>query len=130
MATEYIIYCDESDEKGVYFSNFYGGTLVDSAHYEEVVAKLRECKAAQNLHKEVKWTKITANYESKYIALIDTFFDLVKAGKVKVRIMFTQNTIIARGLTPQHVEKNILSSTTSSSSMRSACTALPSFLVA
>jgi hypothetical protein len=105
MALEYIIYCDESDEKGAHFSNFYGGTLVDSAHYEEIIAKLRECKAAQNLHKETKWTRITEHYERKYIALIDVFFDLVKAGKIKVRIMFTQNTVIAKNLTPQHVEE-------------------------
>src|SRR5581483_1224674 len=39
------------------------------------------------------------------IALMDAFFDLVKAGQIKVRIMFTQNTVIARNLTPQHVEE-------------------------
>jgi hypothetical protein len=105
MATEYIIYCDESDDKGVHFSNFYGGTLVDSRDYEQVIAKLQECKEAQNLHKEVKWTRITENYAGKYIALIDAFFDLVKAGKIKVRIMFTQNTVIAKNLTHQHVEE-------------------------
>jgi hypothetical protein len=105
MALEYIIYCDESDEKGAHFSNFYGGTLVDSANYGEIVAKLRECKATQNLYKETKWTRITEHYEQKYITLIDVFFDFVKAGKIKVRIMFTQNTVIAKTLTPQHVEE-------------------------
>jgi hypothetical protein len=105
MTTEYIIYCDESEEKGTHFSNFYGGTLVTSDDLANVVAKLRECKAMQNLHRETKWTRITENYEKKYIALMDCFFDLVKAGKVKVRIMFTQNTVIARGLTRRHVDE-------------------------
>ena len=105
MATEYIIYCDESDEKGNHFSNFYGGALVTSQHYEEVRQKIRSCKIEHNLYKEVKWTKITESYEAKYIALMNAFFDLIKEGKVKVRIMFTQNTVIAKNLTPQHVEE-------------------------
>ncbi|MBR0982344.1 DUF3800 domain-containing protein [Bradyrhizobium liaoningense] len=105
MATEYIIYCDESDEKGTYFSNFYGGTLVESQNYQAIVDEIRARKTALNLHKEVKWTRITEHYADKYIALIDTFFDLVKVGKIKVRIMFTQNTVIAKNLTPQHVEE-------------------------
>ena|SRR5579871_2344484 len=113
MAREYIIYCDESDEKGEYFSNFYGGALVFSDDYQDIVETLTKCKTEQNLHKEVKWTRITEHYEKKYIALLDVFFDLVKAGKIKVRIMFTQNTVIAKGLTPQHVGRSISSSTIS-----------------
>ena len=105
MAAEYIIYCDELDEKGRHFSNFYGGALVRSEHLNEAVAALRACKAEQNLHRETKWTRITENYEKKYIALIDVFFDLVKADKVKVRIMFTQNTVIPRGLNQRHVDE-------------------------
>jgi hypothetical protein len=105
MAKEYIIYCDESDEKGAHFSNFYGGTLVESDDYLKIIDALRARKAEQNLHKEVKWTRITENYADKYIALMDTFFDLVKAGKIKVRIMFTQNTVIAKNLTPKHVDE-------------------------
>ena len=105
MTTEYIIYCDESEEKGVHFSNFYGGALVTSHDLIPVTEALRACKAQQNLHKETKWTRITENYEGKYIALINVFFDFVKANKVKVRIMFTQNTIVARGLTRRHVDE-------------------------
>jgi len=105
MSKEYIIYCDESEDKGTHFSNFYGGALVTSDHIMTVTASLRACKAEQNLHKETKWTRITANYESKYIALIDCFFDHVKADRVKIRIMFTQNTVVARGLTRKHVDE-------------------------
>jgi hypothetical protein len=105
MSLEYIIYCDESDERGLHFSNFYGGALVRSDHLEDVANALRACKAAQNLHREVKWTRITENYENKYKALLDVFFDLVKAGKIKVRVMFTQNTVVAKGLTQRHIDE-------------------------
>lgn len=105
MAAEYIIYCDESDEKGKFFSNFYGGALVRGQHYTEVVEAIRAKKKEQNLFKEVKWQYVTENYENKYIALMDTFFDLVKADKVKVRIMFTQNRYVAKGLTKRHIDE-------------------------
>ncbi|MGE0523732.1 MAG: DUF3800 domain-containing protein [Variibacter sp.] len=105
MAQEYIIYCDESDEKGAHFSNFYGGALVRSEHFLETTEALCRCKAEHNLHRETKWIRVTENYEKKYIALMDTFFDLVRDDKIKVRIMFTQNTVIARGLTQRHVDE-------------------------
>jgi hypothetical protein len=105
MTAEYIIYCDESEERGTHFSNFYGGALVTSHDLIPAVEKLKACKAEQNLFKETKWTRITENYEGKYIALMDTFFDLVKADKVKVRIMFTQNTVVAKGLTRRHIDE-------------------------
>lgn len=105
MSLEYVIYCDESEEKGKHFSNFYGGALVASGDLEGVIGQLKKCKGEQNLNREVKWTRITEAYEKKYVALLDVFFDLIKSGKVKVRIMFTQNTIIARGLTKRHVDE-------------------------
>lgn len=105
MATEYIIYCDESEEDGKFFSNFYGGALIESRHIDGVRAKLAACKARLNLKGEVKWGKITANYAQKYIALMDCFFDLVAAGAIKVRIMFTQNTIKAKGLSQRHIDE-------------------------
>jgi Protein of unknown function (DUF3800) len=105
MSLEYIIYCDESDEKGTHFSNFYGGALVRSDDLQQAVDALRSSKTAQNLHKEVKWTRITEHYENKYKALLDVFFDLIKSGKIKVRIMFTQNTVVPMGLTKRHVDE-------------------------
>ncbi len=105
MAQEYIIYCDKSEETGRYFSNFYGGALVRSEDLEEIKAILAAKKAELNLHKEIKWTKITDNYADKYIALIDVFFDLVKADKIKVRIMFTQNMNVAVNLTKRHIDE-------------------------
>jgi hypothetical protein len=91
MAREYIIYCDESESKGRHFSNFYGGALVNSEHIDGVRDAIANKKRDLNLFGEIKWSKITVNYRSKYIDLIDLFFDLVKDGKIKIRIMFTQN---------------------------------------
>jgi len=100
-AVEYIIYTDESDKRGKYYSNFYGGVLVRSLDIQGIVRRLERCKAELRLHREVKWQKVTANYLEKYKALMDAFFQEVGAGRVKVRIMFTQNLFVPSGLTPE-----------------------------
>lgn len=98
---EFVIYTDESDKDGRYFSNFYGGVLVRSTDLRETIERLEACKQRLNLFGEVKWQKVTANYLEKYVELMDEFFDLVTADKVKVRIMFTQNRFVPKGLTPE-----------------------------
>jgi hypothetical protein len=105
MALEYIIYCDESEESGPFFSNFYGGALVRSVDLDSVREALEQRKLNLNLFGEVKWNKITENYANKYIDLLDTFFDLIASGKIKIRIMFTQNTNVAKNLTRRHIDE-------------------------
>lgn len=105
MAREYIIYCDESEEKGRHFSNFYGGALIQSEHIDEVRNALAAKKRELRFNGEVKWNKITKNYEEKYKELINCFFDLVEQGKIKTRVMFTQNTHEAINLTKRHIEE-------------------------
>ena len=104
MALEYIIYCDELESKGRHFSNFYGGALVTSEHINSVRAALAAKKLELNLFGEIKWSKITVNYRKKYIDLLDLFFDLIEANKIKIRIMFTQNIVQARQLTKEHIK--------------------------
>lgn len=99
MATELIVYTDESDKDGEYFSNFYGGVLVRSRDLAAVIAQLEICKQEQNLFQEIKWQKVTANYLEKYIAMMDAFFDIIAADTAKVRIMFTNNQYVPQGLT-------------------------------
>ncbi len=84
----FIIYCDESSDKGEKFIDFFGGCMIDSKDQFEIIEALEAKKKELNLYREVKWTKVTENYLDKYIELIDVFFDYVKAGKIKVRIMF------------------------------------------
>lgn len=99
MATELVIYTDESDKDGDYFSNFYGGVLVRSRDLATVIARLEACKQQQNLFREIKWQKVTANYLTKYVAMVDAFFDTIAADTAKVRIMFTNNQYVPQGLT-------------------------------
>jgi hypothetical protein len=99
---EYIIWCDESDQIGKYYSNFYGGVLVRSTHLDEVINRIESAKRQLHLFKEVKWSKVTENYLDKYISLMDVFFDLLAEDKVKVRIMFTKNSIVPTNLTADH----------------------------
>ena len=57
----------------------------------EVTSALNLKKAELHFHGEVKWTKVTGNYLSKYMELMTLFFSFVKSGKIKVRIMFRNN---------------------------------------
>lgn len=104
MAREIIIYCDESDISGPHFGNFYGGLLVQSQHLAEVQQRIGDRCAALHLHDEVKWQKISAHYADKYIALMDELFDLAEEGKVKLRVMFTQNYFSPVRLSPEQRE--------------------------
>jgi hypothetical protein len=98
MSLEYIIYTDESEKKGKFYSNFYGGVLVRSPDLQPIIDRLEARKALLNLNQEVKWQKVTENYLEKYESLVDGFFDEVMAGRAKVRVMFTQNQFIPIGL--------------------------------
>jgi len=89
---EYILYCDESSQKGPKYSDFFGGCLVSSKDLLEVTNALNAKKAELFMRGEVKWSKVTENYLNKYIELMALFFSFIKDGKVKVRIMFRNNT--------------------------------------
>lgn len=86
----YIIYCDESSDKGEKFGDFFGGCIINSKDQYEVISRLEQKKTELNLTSEIKWTKVTENYLNKYIEIIDLFFDLIEEGKVKVRIIFRE----------------------------------------
>lgn len=91
LKMQYIIYCDESGKEGPYFSNFYGGALIRSTDIEKVTNTLVDKKHSLNIYKEIKWQRVSLPYLSKYMELMDTFFDLIEQDIIKVRIMFTQN---------------------------------------
>lgn len=100
----YTIYSDESSKKGRYFANFYGGAIFKTSNLEALNKILKERKDELNLFKELKWTKITENYADKYIGFISTYFDLLEAGRIRLRIMFTHNQLKAKNLTDEHHE--------------------------
>jgi hypothetical protein len=101
---EYILFCDESDRQGKYYSNFYGGVIVGASQYQRITDRLNQKKAELNLYQEVKWSKATERYHSKYKELITTFFEEIAHGHLRVRIMFRQNAHLPRGLTREQVE--------------------------
>ena len=80
---EYIIWCDESDKRGQFFSNFYGGVLVASDHLKEVQTTLVNKCADLRFFDEIKWQKVSEHYLDKYISIMDCFFRLVKSGPDK-----------------------------------------------
>ncbi|HEV7330433.1 MAG TPA: DUF3800 domain-containing protein [Flavisolibacter sp.] len=99
---EYFIWCDESDSKGKFCSNFYGGVLVKSTDLAEVQATLRQACRKLHFFDEIKWHKVSQHYVEKYKKAMDVFFQLVAEEKIKVRIMFTQNAYVATRLTDRH----------------------------
>lgn len=105
MKKQYLIYADESHRKGKYFSNFYGGALINYVELEKINSELNAKKEKLDLFQEVKWTKVTEQYLDKYLALIDYFFEFVKLNKIKIRIMFRQNALVPQNLTREHEEK-------------------------
>ena len=77
---EYILYCDESSSEGPKYSDFFGGCIINSADLKNVESALNAKKDELNLHGEIKWTKVTAQYLEKYIAMVDLFFDFIRDG--------------------------------------------------
>lgn len=103
---EYILYCDESSSSGKRYGDFFGGCLVSSIDLQYVTDSLEQKKHMLNLNGEIKWTKVTANYIDKYEEMIDLFFQFIKDGKIKVRIMFRDiNDVPSRRQTHGDEEK-------------------------
>lgn len=101
---EYIIYCDESISRGRYYSNFYGGALIKNCDFDFVVNSLNEKKETLNLFNEIKWNKVSDNYLEKYKEIINTYFNFIADGKIKLRIMFSQNAQVPTNLTKENID--------------------------
>lgn len=106
MKKQYLIYADESHRKGKYFSNFYGGALVNYTELEKISNKLNAKKEELGLFQKVKWTKVTEQYLDNYLELINYFFEFVKSNKIKIRIMFRQNALVPQNLSREQEEKD------------------------
>lgn len=78
--------------------------MVGSSQYDRITARIKTEKARLNLLGEVKWSKVSAPYLSKYQDLVHVFFEEVRAGHLKVRIMFRQNARVPLGLTQDQIE--------------------------
>ena len=104
MAEQFIIYCDESSEKGEFCSHFYGGALVRADDRQAIEAIISKKKAELNIAAEFKWSRVSEPYAQKYIDLMDMYFDLIESGRIKIRIMFTQNVNVPPDLPEEKVD--------------------------
>lgn len=80
------------------------GALINLSDVNLIEKALNSKKEELNLKGEIKWTKVTDNYLDKYIEMINLFFELIKDGKIKVRIMFAQNAFVSDGLTKEQTD--------------------------
>jgi len=101
---EFILFCDESDRHGKYYSNFYGGVIVGASQYQRITDRLNNTKADLNLYQEIKWEKATEQYLPKYEELICVFFEEIARNNLRVRIMFRQNAHLSHGLSREQVD--------------------------
>lgn len=97
---EYIIFCDESDKYGKFYSNFYGGSIVAGSNYKAITEELNSLKEKHNFFGEIKWSKVSENYLVKYQKIVTGFFKYVAKGDIKVRIMFTHNRNVIKDISP------------------------------
>ena len=85
------IWLDESDKHGMYYSNFYGGILIESKNKDEVLSRMNNIIIQSGIIDEVKWQKVNAYHYEKYIQIIDELFNMGKEGLLKIRIFFRHN---------------------------------------
>lgn len=100
----YIIYADESDKKGRYYSNFFGGVLLAASERQQISAELDIRKAELGLLHEVKWQNVDQSNVDRYIEFAKTYFEYVASSRLKVRIMFTQNMRVPTALQKRHYD--------------------------
>ena len=102
----YYIWTDESDSTGKYYANFYGGILIRSEHYEEVLLQLSNVVKDVGLEaEEIKWQKVNEYTEERYKRIIDVLFDLLGEGKAKIRIFFRHRQFEPFGLSNEQRRK-------------------------
>lgn len=85
------IFCDESDDKGPIFSNFYGGILIRDQHLANVRGILQGFKDTNGITGEMKWSKINKQNFEQYIGFTEKIFDFIDSDTIKARILFTEN---------------------------------------
>lgn len=100
-----VVYCDESIKEGTYYSNFYGGALVNESDINSIIKNLEEIRKDIGLNGELKWTNVSPQTLDKYIRFIDRYFDFVSDNKIKIRIMFKQGYYRTVGLTQEQQDQ-------------------------
>ena len=97
----YYIWFDESDKEGKYYSNVYGGILVESKNYEKVITMSKSFVSELGITEEIKWQKVNEYWYDKYVNLVDFIFGLLSQDLIKIRIFFRNNQYVAPSLTKE-----------------------------
>lgn len=105
MSKQYFIWCDESDRDGKYYTNFYGGILIQSEHYDFVISKIQKKLNELEIKEEIKWSKTNQFNFENYIKIVDLLFDLLEQKLVKIRIFFKNRQYVAQGLTKEQLRE-------------------------
>lgn len=99
----YYIWFDESDKEGEFYSNFYGGILIKSKDFGNVLQMMKYKVEELGLtNEEIKWQKVNQYTYEKYCSLVDFIFDLLENDLIKIRIFFRNNQYVPVGLTSEH----------------------------
>lgn len=102
----FYLWTDESDSYGKYYANFYGGILIQSENYEEVLHRLQTAVESVGLtDEEIKWQKVNAYTEERYKRIIDVLFEILGEGKAKMRIFFRHRRHEPLGLSNEQRRK-------------------------
>ena len=100
---EYVIFCDESEQKGKHYSNFFGGVIVPGSVWESSETRLRMAAREADIQSEVKWSKVGPRELPVYSELLKTFFTLMAEENVRMRVMFRHNVHQPVYLSPEHI---------------------------
>lgn len=93
----YYIWCDESDNEGAFYSNFYGGILIRSLDLNRVQKRLQDKVNELHIEKEeIKWQKVNKHMFSPYMELVNLIFDLLDEDLIKIRIFFRHNKYVPK----------------------------------
>lgn len=102
----YYIWCDESDNEGVFYSNFYGGILIRSIDLPHVLHRLEAKIHELNIDREeIKWQKVNKHFFTPYKQLVDLIFDLLEDDLIKIRIFFRHNQYVPKYLNRQQMNE-------------------------
>lgn len=87
------IFCDESCQESHKFM-LIGGIAIKSDLVQSFDQAIEQMRQETNMHKELKWTKVTQQKLAEYKRFIDLLFDWIDARKVSFHCMILDNTKI------------------------------------
>lgn len=101
------LWVDESDKHGSFYSNFYGGILILSSHYNHVIDTLNQAITDLRIDEEIKWQKVNEYWLERYTALVDVIFKLMVEGYIKIRIFFPSQPICCARFDPKSETRGV-----------------------